>query len=138
VVFLAIIIHKAPAAFGLTSVLLGDGWSRSKIRQALIAFSLAAPIGAIACYFILGAIAKLGHGGGGGGESGSSLKWWTGMALLFSGGTFLFVAAQVTQEQNPSIEAEEENPSAKWKRVGLNIAGMVSPLALRLVAGHGH
>ena len=85
VVFLAIIIHKAPAAFGLTSVLLGDGWSRGKIRQALILFAAAAPLGAVGVYFILKTVAHL----GGKAHEEASMKWWTGFALLVSGGTFV-------------------------------------------------
>ena len=85
VVFLAIIIHKAPAAFGLTSVLLGDGWSRGKIRQALILFAAAAPLGAVGVYFILKTVAHL----GGKEHEQASMKWWTGFALLVSGGTFV-------------------------------------------------
>lgn len=81
VIFLAIMIHKAPAAFGLTSVLLKQGLSKRAARGHLIVFSLAAPVGAIVTWMLV----KL-MGGGGGGEEG---MWWTGMLLLFSGGTFL-------------------------------------------------
>jgi zinc transporter 9 len=80
VVFLAILIHKAPAAFGLTSVLLKYGLSKRAARAHLIVFSLAAPVGAL-CTFLL--VHMVGGGGGPHGE------WWTGMLLLFSAGTFL-------------------------------------------------
>ena len=81
VIFVAIMIHKAPAAFGLTSVLLRQGLSKRAARGHLIVFSLAAPFGAVATWLLV----KLMGGGGGGAES----RHWTGMLLLFSGGTFL-------------------------------------------------
>ncbi|KAF2965824.1 hypothetical protein GQX73_g7734 [Xylaria multiplex] len=46
IVFIAIMVHKAPAAFGLTSVLLKQGLSKRAARGHLIVFSLASPFGA--------------------------------------------------------------------------------------------
>lgn len=82
IIFVAIMVHKAPAAFGLTSVLLKQGLSKRAARGHLIIFSLAAPFGAIATYLIISLL-------GGGNMDGPSGQWWTGMLLLFSGGTFL-------------------------------------------------
>jgi zinc transporter 9 len=82
IIFLAILVHKAPAAFGLTSILLKQGLSKRATRVHLLVFSLAAPAGALATYFLVTLI---------GGETmeGESTQWWTGMLLLFSAGTFL-------------------------------------------------
>jgi zinc transporter 9 len=85
IVFIAIMVHKAPAAFGLCTVLMGDGWARNRIRLTLTAFAATAPIGAVLTYFFLQLISHL----TGGGKDADALKWWTGMALLFSGGTFV-------------------------------------------------
>lgn len=82
IIFIAIMFHKAPAAFGLTSLLLKQGLSKRAARGHLIAFSLAAPVGAIGTYLILSIL-------GGGNMDGPSGQWWTGMLLLFSAGTFL-------------------------------------------------
>lgn len=82
IIFMAIMIHKAPAAFGLTSVLLKQGLSKRAARAHLIVFSLAAPVGALTTYLL---VSLLG-GDNAGDEAG---HWWTGMLLLFSGGTFL-------------------------------------------------
>lgn len=82
IIFLAIMIHKAPAAFGLTSVLLKQGLSKRAARGHLIIFSLAAPIGALSTFFLV-------HMLGGGGIDSENGQWWTGMLLLFSAGTFL-------------------------------------------------
>lgn len=82
IVFVAIMIHKAPAAFGLTSVLLRQGLSKRAARGHLAIFSLAAPVGALATWFLIGLL-------GGGKLEGDDGQWWTGMLLLFSAGTFL-------------------------------------------------
>lgn len=83
VIFLAIMVHKAPAAFGLTSVLLKQGLSKRAARGHLIVFSLAAPFGSLATWFVVHLL------GGGGPVDSDSSQWWTGMLLLFSAGTFL-------------------------------------------------
>uniref|UniRef100_A0A671YQ15 Zinc transporter ZIP9 n=1 Tax=Sparus aurata TaxID=8175 RepID=A0A671YQ15_SPAAU len=53
IVFFAVILHKAPAAFGLVSFLMHAGLEKKYIQGHLLAFSAAAPIVAIATYFIL-------------------------------------------------------------------------------------
>lgn len=82
IVFVAIMIHKAPASFGLTSVLLKQGLSKRAARAHLMVFSLAAPAGALTTWLLITIL-------GGGNMDGDAGKWWTGMLLLFSGGTFL-------------------------------------------------
>lgn len=82
IIFVAIMIHKAPAAFGLTSVLLRQGLSKRAARGHLIVFSMAAPVGALSTYLLIRLL-------GGDGMDGEHGRWWTGMLLLFSGGTFL-------------------------------------------------
>ncbi|KAG7462893.1 hypothetical protein MATL_G00189480 [Megalops atlanticus] len=82
IVFFAVILHKAPAAFGLVSFLMHAGLERRQIQKHLLAFSIAAPLLAISTYFILSA-------------TGGSLQHRlsaTGIGMLFSAGTFLYVA----------------------------------------------
>ena len=79
-------IHKAPAAFGLTSVLLRQGVGKRGARARLVVFSLSAPVGAVGTWM---AVRILGGGGAGTGGSEEGMRWWTGVVLLFSGGTFL-------------------------------------------------
>jgi len=76
-------VHKAPAAFGLTSVLLKQGLGKRGARAHLVVFSLAAPAGAVGTWVVVRAL------GGGGSAEPALMKWWTGVLLLFSGGTFL-------------------------------------------------
>lgn len=82
IIFLAVMLHKAPAAFSLVLFLLHMGLEHSNIRRHLLAFSLSAPIGALVTYFGLSQSSKeaLRHNNA------------TGVAMLFSAGTFLYVA----------------------------------------------
>ncbi|XP_033835797.1 zinc transporter ZIP9 [Periophthalmus magnuspinnatus] len=82
IIFLAVILHKAPASFGLVSYLMHTGLEKKYIQGHLLTFSAAAPIVAIATYFIL-------HVSG---SSSVNQNSTTGIGMLFSGGTFLYVA----------------------------------------------
>lgn len=82
IVFFAVILHKAPAAFGLVSFLMHAGLERKQIQKHLLAFAAAAPVLAISTYFILNAT---------GGSPQHRLSA-TGIGMLFSAGTFLYVA----------------------------------------------
>ncbi|KAK4546604.1 hypothetical protein LTR36_001821 [Oleoguttula mirabilis] len=94
IIFLALMLHKAPAAFGLTSVLLKQGLSKRMARAHLIIFSLAAPVGALLTW---AAAHILGYSSTMTGNSGST-EFATGVLLLFSAGTFLYVAMHTMQE----------------------------------------
>lgn len=85
VIFLAIMLHKAPAAFGMTSVLLKQGFSKRRVQKHLAIFSMAAPAGAVLTWAIVHLLGRNRLGGDDG------LAWTTGWVLLFSGGTFLCV-----------------------------------------------
>ncbi|KAF8938339.1 ZIP zinc transporter-domain-containing protein [Dissophora ornata] len=130
IVFLAIMLHKGPAAFGLATVLLQHGFSRRQTRQQVGIFSLAAPIGALLTYVFIQMSGQ---------HDEASLHWWTGLLLLFSGGTFLYVAMHVMSEMN--------NPETSAGHVGGDkgqsvvevlsvIGGMVVPLILSVDHGH--
>ncbi|XP_011307933.1 zinc transporter ZIP9-A [Fopius arisanus] len=82
IVFLAIMLHKAPAAFGLVSFLLHEGVDKKRISRHLLVFSLSAPCLALITYFGIGKEGK---------ETLSNVNA-TGLAMLFSAGTFLYVA----------------------------------------------
>ncbi|PNP49716.1 hypothetical protein THARTR1_09484 [Trichoderma harzianum] len=102
VIFIAIMIHKAPAAFGLTSVLLKQGLSKRAARGHLVIFSLAAPVGALTTWLMITLL-------GGDHLKGYSGQWWTGMLLLFSGGTFLYVAMHAMQEDS-GVHSHDHSP----------------------------
>ena len=118
-------LHKAPAAFGLTSVLLREHVSHDRVRKNLLIFSLAAPVGAILTIFVFAVI-------GGGEDLGSD---WGGpaIAMLFSAGTFLYVA---TVHVLPEVTEGEALDSAE---IFLIVLGTVLPLFLGMVTHeHGH
>jgi len=88
VIFLAIMLHKSPASFSLVTFLIHEGLDKKSIRRHLIYFSLSAPISAFVTYALLRKI------------SAESIQEYnaTGIAMLFSAGTFLFVVQHVLQE----------------------------------------
>lgn len=86
IVFIAILVHKAPAAFGLTSVLLKQGPGKRAARGHLLVFSLAAPLGALITWTLVN---LLGSSDMSTPAGTAQATWWTGVVLIFSGGTFL-------------------------------------------------
>ncbi|KAK7414397.1 hypothetical protein QQX98_006762 [Neonectria punicea] len=143
IIFVAIMIHKAPAAFGLTSLLLKQGLSKRAARGHLIVFSLAAPVGALVTWLVITLLGAAGHDGD---------HWWTGMLLLFSGGTFLYVAMHAMQEDGSSHSHGHEhgangyaegNSTTQRKPKGpqmrdtlATVGGMLIPLLTQF--GHHH
>ena len=75
-VFLAIIFHKMPAAFSLTSALKADNYSNSTALTYLIIFNAMVPVGAILAFVVLYGLPV----------------WLLGAMLCFSAGTFIHVA----------------------------------------------
>ncbi|KAI4868949.1 Zinc/iron permease [Hypoxylon rubiginosum] len=139
IVFIAIMVHKAPAAFGLTSILLKQGLSKRAARGHLIVFSLASPFGAWATFILVSFL-------GGGGESRLN-QWWTGMLLLFSAGTFLYVAMHAMQEgDSPSGHdagangytdaAQRKHAHPQMRETLATVIGMFLPILTQF--GHHH
>ncbi|KRZ83700.1 Zinc transporter ZIP9 [Trichinella sp. T8] len=84
IIFLAVLLHKAPAAFGLSTYLLNEGFEKSKIRKLLIIFSSSAPLATLLTFAGISQ-AQIGH-------SANSSSNVIGILLLISAGSFLFVA----------------------------------------------
>ncbi|KAF7713524.1 Uncharacterized protein PECH_002277 [Penicillium ucsense] len=142
IIFFAIMVHKAPASFGLTSILLKQGLSTRTARAHLLVFSLAAPVGALVTFLFAHLL------GTAGGDEAASL-WRTGMLLLFSGGTFLYVAVHTMQENGHSSGSRElpqngytetrDSPKGSDKSMRdlvASVLGMILPLFLQV--GHAH
>ncbi|RYN81556.1 hypothetical protein AA0117_g2303 [Alternaria alternata] len=144
VIFFAIMLHKAPAAFGLTSVLLKQGLSKRKARTHLAFFSLAAPAGALATWAIVHMFGRNHLGGDEG------LTWATGWVLCFSGGTFLYVAMHSMSEATASQHAYEDptangymdaypgNSSMSKSDISIVMIGMLLPLITQIGHAHSH
>lgn len=119
VVFLAIFMHKAPAAFGLTSILKkGENTSDKKIKRNLCLFSLAAPVGAILTFLILSVLGKSVD------EHGHDNSLVPSLALLFSAGTFLYIS---TMHVLPEVSSGKALSNLD---LGLIIIGSFIPLCI--------
>ncbi|KAK1893984.1 Zinc transporter ZIP9-A [Dissostichus eleginoides] len=119
IVFVAIMLHKAPAAFGLVSFLMHAGLERNRIRRHLLVFSLAAP------------------------SSKEALSDFnaTGVAMLFSAGTFLYVATvhvlpEVGGGHSHSPAGGNGGKGLSKVEVGALVLGCLIPLVLSV--GHHH
>ncbi|VDP33416.1 unnamed protein product [Schistosoma mattheei] len=77
-----------PAAFGLSCFLLHEGFTRDRIRLHMIAFSLSSPLASFLTYFYLSLSSTSSTD-----TDIDTASTRTGIALLLSGGTFLYVAA---------------------------------------------
>ncbi|KAI4454781.1 solute carrier family 39 zinc transporter member 9-related [Holotrichia oblita] len=140
IVFLAIMLHKAPAAFGLVTFLMHEGIERQRIRKHLLIFSAAAPLLTLLTYFCIGKEQK---------ETLTSMNG-TGIAMLFSAGTFLYVAtvhvlAELTQNIHhsysrlPTLETTVVKPAKKglgYVELITLVIGCVLPMVLSF--GHHH
>lgn len=125
IVFGAILIHKAPTAFGLCSVLMARGLSKPDTLKALALFSLCTPIGAIVIYLGLqllfnfnklvsssinlftataatAAAAAADTAADGSSSTNLIRQLSIGATLTFSGGTFLFVAMHALEDVTDS------------------------------------
>ncbi|KAJ7095702.1 Zinc/iron permease [Mycena belliarum] len=111
IVFLALIIHKAPTSLALTTQLLNTALPPRECRRHLAVFSASTPVGAIASYLLLSFFSAGASGG------------WTGVALLFSGGTFLYVATVLQDVSHASDDVGDKPPM----RVLLIATGIILP-----------
>ncbi|KAI8826592.1 solute carrier family 39, member 9-like protein [Fimicolochytrium jonesii] len=130
IVFLAIMLHKAPSAFGLSTYLLSESLPPQKIHNYLALFSLSAPLSALITYMFL-------VGGGMADDAGATGKW-TGILLLFSAGTFLYVA---TMHILPEVYERGKKSGSREVRltkgqVGCLMGGIFTPLLLAVEHSH--
>ncbi|GAA6231544.1 zinc transporter ZIP9 [Lates japonicus] len=132
IVFVAIMLHKAPAAFGLVSFLMHAGLERNRIRKHLLVFALAAPVLAMLTFLGLSQSSK---------EALSDVNA-TGVAMLFSAGTFLYVATvhvlpEVGGGGHSHAPAGGNGGKGLSKvEVGALVLGCLIPLVLSV--GHHH
>lgn len=135
VIFFAILVHKAPVAFALVTVLIAEGVSKQVVRRILLGFSAAAPIGALITYAVVSLF--LGQ------QEPEREYYWIGTALLFSGGTFFYVAIHAMVHCMTHSSSSNISPSidvlpsiGKWSTSALLVGGMMAPTVL--LAGFGH
>uniref|UniRef100_A0AAZ3S8A3 Zinc transporter ZIP9 n=1 Tax=Oncorhynchus tshawytscha TaxID=74940 RepID=A0AAZ3S8A3_ONCTS len=157
IVFAAIMLHKAPAAFGLVSFLMHAGLERNRIRKHLLAFALAAPVSWLSMIssntplpFLPTTTSPIPllptittplpntHSK----EALSNVNA-TGVAMLFSAGTFLYVATvHVLPEVGGTGHSHSPTPGKEAAKglgkveVGALVLGCLLPLVLSV--GHHH
>lgn len=117
-VFLSIIIHKAPAALSLSSLLMTQKKppSQMQIKRDIILFSAAGPVLAI----LLGGLLTLLH-------SSSITNFFSGLCLCFSAGTFQYVGVHILQR------SKDEQTSDHWRKLLVILAGTALPLLAALI-----
>lgn len=125
IVFLAIMLHKAPASFGLVTYLLHEGLERGRIRRHLLIFALAAPVLAIVTFLLLTI-----HG-----RENLDTFSATGVAMLFSAGTFLYVATVHVLPEVTSL-GKDHNSGFSKSELAMLVVGAILPLFLTI--GHHH
>uniref|UniRef100_A0A7N5JNU7 Zinc transporter ZIP9 n=1 Tax=Ailuropoda melanoleuca TaxID=9646 RepID=A0A7N5JNU7_AILME len=129
IVFVAIMLHKAPAAFGLVSFLMHAGLERNRIRKHLLVFALAAPVMSMVTYLGLSKSSK---------EALSEVNA-TGVAMLFSAGTFLYVATvHVLPEVGGMGHSHKPDPSGGRGLSRLEVAALVLGCLIPLILSVGH
>jgi len=129
IVFLAIMLHKAPASFGLVTFLLHEGLDKGKIRKHLLIFSVAAPSAALVTFVLLQAR----------GSGSMDTIAATGLAMLFSAGTFLYVATvHVLPEVTSLGHSHGSDKSGGFSKSELFMLILGAVLPLFLSVGHHH
>ncbi|KIK91593.1 hypothetical protein PAXRUDRAFT_149165 [Paxillus rubicundulus Ve08.2h10] len=119
IVFLAIIVHKAPTALALTTSLLANSLPVAQCKRHLLFFSLATPVSSVLSYAFY--------------AFSENRNDWSGGPLLFSGGTFLYVATVL----QPVSDSTPESISKPGRTV-LLMVGMFFPLLVSQLVGHSH
>lgn len=129
IVFVAIMLHKAPAAFGLVSFLMHAGLERNRIRKHLLVFALAAPVMSMVTYLGLSKSSK---------EALSEVNA-TGVAMLFSAGTFLYVATvHVLPEVGGMGHSHKPDSTGGRGLSRLEVAALVVGCLIPLILSIGH
>jgi zinc and cadmium transporter len=115
-VFLAILAHKVPNSFSLSTILISEGYSRAKAVWMNAAFALMVPVGA-GLYVVL---RELVHA-----------ERFTSLALAVSAGTFLHLSLS---DILPDLH---RRGASKWRLSAALVAGIALMGALTLLR-HTH
>jgi zinc and cadmium transporter len=115
-VFLAILAHKVPNSFSLSSILLSEGYTRGRAVVMNAAFALMVPVGA-GLYVLL---SELVH-----------VQRFTAIALAVSAGTFLHLALS---DILPDVH---RRGASRWRTSAALVAGVALMAALTLLR-HEH
>lgn len=138
VIFFALLLHKCPAAIGLTTFLRHEMLTLSHIVCHLAAFTVTSPVFAVLSYFIFKVFA-VSH------EEDSNTFKAVGILLLISAGSFMYVAMihilpevycnteshrPHTHKHTPEDHIHDENHFSKEVELGAMVTGLLAPLLL--------
>ena len=138
IIFIAIMLHKAPASVGFGTFLQHHGCKTADHVKHLLAFTASSPIMNLLMYFGLQASQSKATDMG-------TLQFWVGILMLISAGSFLYVA---TIHILPEVYAMEHNHGAspaeqvlkyqeshysKTIELGVLLTGLYLPMALQFV-----
>ncbi|BDG02719.1 ZIP family metal transporter [Anaeromyxobacter oryzae] len=115
-VFLAILAHKVPNSFSLSTILRAEGYSRGKALAMNAAFALMVPVGA-GLYLAVKELVRI--------------ETFTSYALAASAGTFLHLSLS---DILPDLH---RRGGSKWQLSGALVVGLALMWGLRLLR-HGH
>jgi len=118
VVLMAVIFHKIPDAFALTSLLLLDRWSKGPILFWMTLFAVSTPVGALLTWLFMRGAGDLVIGGG----------------IALSAGTFLAVATSDVLPQIRRFNDADSLPHPVWPLVAL-LTGLAVTWCGRMIAG---
>jgi len=121
---LAIILHKAPASFGLSSFLIGSGLPRKIVLRNLLAFCLAAPLMMIMVVVLVRSL--------GASPDVASSSDITGLGLLFSAGTMMHT---VSTHVLPAVHQPSEDKTVMLLETTSFVLGLMVPFAIDIAHG---
>ena len=116
-VLAAIAVHKIPAAFCLTSILLLAGYTRNRTTWMIAGFSLATPLGALVAYYLLQGLTEQ----------------VLAIAIALSAGSFLAIA---TSDLLPQLHKEGGGRVLPFVFLLLGVLVMLVPTFF--MEGHAH
>ncbi|VEU22135.1 DEKNAAC103134 [Brettanomyces naardenensis] len=116
-IVMAIFLHKLPTGFALAALLLKDGLPRIYILCHLFAFSIAAPLGAIATYLVIVLFVD---------QNLEGLSW---LLLTFSGGSFLYVGFHALMKMGHTGTRKEQMTQYGFCLLGMLVTVAVSELS---------
>jgi zinc transporter 9 len=114
--------RAAPTSLALTTALLGTQLPPGACKRHVALFAAATPAGALLAY-AAGALAR-----------GRVPPAWTGLAMLVSGGSFLYVATVL----QPVAGHADAQGVRGVRRLLLLLAGMAIPWLIATFVGHDH
>eukprot|EP00474_Spongospora_subterranea_P009844 CRZ10302.1 hypothetical protein [Spongospora subterranea] len=120
-VFMALVLHKAPASFTIITHLMHQNRPKSVLIRNLILLAASAPIASICTYIMFADKEK------------ELSQERLGILMLFSAGTFLFVAAIHIL---PEVIHKEGTP-VSWTMIGMVILGLLLPSVVDMSHSHG-